>query len=317
MKSVAYIFSGLLVGFVSAYLYLKPTPESEQVFALYGEGQKIKGQEVLERISIPLRELERSAYNLKKSTTQKIILEKLGQNTELGEVAIPRLEPESDKFKNRRTGNNNRAREKRKILNSQALKTSQIKHQEQLNKKLLDAKIQWKISDPDRITVKMDTGTLSPRGDDRGNNKIIVFSNYNCPFCSLTEKRLNEVLEKHGDKVQIHHRFFISDHNSELEKKSIQAAFCADDQGQFLKFHSSVFAKPVMIAEDLQRLAEEAGLNSADFSNCLESNRFAKKIEMDIKDSQKIQIQNVPLLIINDQVLSGLSSLESIENYLK
>lgn len=81
--------------------------------------------------------------------------------------------------------------------------------------------------------------------------------------------------------------------------KAAEAAHCAGDQGKFWEMHDKIFAEQkTMGLDDLKRHAQAAGLNMAVFQQCLDSGKYADKVQKGIAEGRKAGVSGVPAFFI-------------------
>ena len=91
------------------------------------------------------------------------------------------------------------------------------------------------------------------------------------------------------------------------EKSGIaaQGAECANDQGRFWDFHDMLYAnqKPKgqspFSREDLKRFAALLGLDTAAFGSCMDSEKYAAKVERDTAAAQARGVSSTPTIFVN------------------
>lgn len=146
---------------------------------------------------------------------------------------------------------------------------------------------------------------------------IIEFSDFQCSFCrkfwAETLPRLKETYIKPG-RVR-----FVYRHLAILGEHSVQAALaaeCAGEQGKFWEYHDKLFAAQGPLAftrVKLTRYAQELNLSIDAFSRCLESGKYAKKVEGDTGVGQFLGARGTPTFFINGRLLIGAHPFETFE----
>lgn len=68
--------------------------------------------------------------------------------------------------------------------------------------------------------------------------------------------------------------------------KAAEAAQCAYEQGQFWQYHDLLFEQATSLRiGDLKRYAEELGLDSTLFNECLDSGVHEETVDQDLQDA--------------------------------
>ncbi len=84
-----------------------------------------------------------------------------------------------------------------------------------------------------------------------------------------------------------------------------QGAECANDQGRFWDFHDMLYAnqkrkgQSPFSREDLKRFASALGLDTAAFGSCMDSEKYAKKVEKDTVVAQGQGINSTPTIFVH------------------
>lgn len=139
---------------------------------------------------------------------------------------------------------------------------------------------------------------------------IIEFSDFQCPFCGRVEPTIKEIRERYPDDVRIVYRHFpLSFHNRALA--AAEAAACADKQGKFWEYHNLLFANNKALEDaDLERYAEEIGLESDAFKACVSERETQQMVEVDINDGRTAGVSGTPAFFINGVMLGGARPIE-------
>lgn len=188
------------------------------------------------------------------------------------------------------------------------------------------AKAQAKANKP-RI-VEGDFSDDDPfMGDKNAPVTIVEFSDYECPFCKrFYDNTLPQLKEKYIDtgKVKFVYRDFPLNFHKGARPAAI-AAECAREQGgdeTYFKFHDLIFENQGSLNNDtLKQHADTLGLNTSEFNDCFDSQKYADEVDKDFADGKMAGVTGTPGFLINGQLVSGaqpFSVFEAIiENALK
>lgn len=159
-------------------------------------------------------------------------------------------------------------------------------------------------SDDDR--VKVGKGTLPPlRKVRRPKVEIIVFDDFQCPFCDKNADELARLQELFGDKIGVWFRDFPLDSHVDAMGAHL-AARCANEQGRFRSYHDLLMNnQQALKPEDLLRYAEDMGMQPAQFLSCMGSRRHAPEIEADRAEGRELGVVGVPCTFVNGRRLKG------------
>jgi protein-disulfide isomerase len=147
---------------------------------------------------------------------------------------------------------------------------------------------------------------------------IIEYADFQCPFCGdwakTVEPRLVEDYISTGQvRLEFHDFPFLDDRadGSESDDAS-EAAFCAQDQGQFWAYHDLLFNNQSGENEGAfsrDRLVEMAGkidgLDVDQFTSCLDNGEHADDVQALHQSSVDAGVRSTPTFMINGQTVSG------------
>ena len=89
-------------------------------------------------------------------------------------------------------------------------------------------------------------------------------------------------------------------------QKASEATECADDQDKFWEYHDRVFEnQAAMTVEDLKGYAQEMGLDTGEFNECLDSGKYEQEVLQDMQDGRAAGVSGTPAFFINGQLVSG------------
>jgi protein-disulfide isomerase len=142
---------------------------------------------------------------------------------------------------------------------------------------------------------------------------LVVFSDFQCPYCKSFNTTLKEVMKRYGDKVRLVFRQFPLTSIHQNAQKAAEASLCAAEQKRFWEMHDLVFQNQNSLGEeDLRDRASKLGLDTAAFSACLASSRYGAIVHEDIRAGTAAGTDGTPTLFINGRFLSGVRPLEEI-----
>jgi protein-disulfide isomerase len=152
------------------------------------------------------------------------------------------------------------------------------------------------------------TNGESARGDNSATVAIVEYADFECPYCGQYEHDIYPQISK--DYIQTGKvKYFFRDLPLLMHPHALiaaRAAHCAGEQGKYWEMHDSLFAKQNTIREaDMPGRAQELGLDSAKFSECLSSDRYTDQIKQSEMEAQKMGISGTPTFFIGKIDSSG------------
>jgi protein-disulfide isomerase len=153
--------------------------------------------------------------------------------------------------------------------------------------------------------------SLEVRADDpiRGNAKapvtIVLFSDFQCPFCARVEPTLEEAQRTYGDKVRIVWKHQpLPFHPNALP--AAKAAEAAREQGKFWQMHDRLFQAQRELSPDAyERIARELGLDLRRFQESLKGGKAQTRIDEDQRLAARIGAQATPTMFVNGEKVEG------------
>jgi protein-disulfide isomerase len=139
------------------------------------------------------------------------------------------------------------------------------------------------------------------RGDSGAAVAIVEYADFECPYCGQYEHEVYPQLFK--DYIQTGKvKYFFRDLPLPMHPHAMgaaRAARCAGEHGKFWEMHDSLFAKQNAIRDvDMPGRAQELGLDTAKFSECLSSDRYTGEINKSAAEAQKMGIGGTPTFFI-------------------
>ena len=166
---------------------------------------------------------------------------------------------------------------------------------------------------PPRIEVAADGPSKGPPS---APITIVMFSDFQCPYCSRAEETVGKVMKAYDGKVRVVFRDFPLPIHPQAEKAA-EAAHCAGDQGKYWEMHEKLFAnQKALEPAALKGYAKELGLDQAKFDKCLESGDKAKVVEANRKAGEKVGVTGTPAFFVNGLQLTGAQPFEEFKTII-
>lgn len=151
------------------------------------------------------------------------------------------------------------------------------------------------------------TETDHIRGDFNASITLVEFSDFECPFCERHYPTLKKILNDYSGKVRLVYKHFpLSFHPN--GQKAAESSECADEQGKFWEYHDKLFESLATSGYSLanfKQWAKDLGLNSGKFNECLDSGKYAQKVQADFREGTEKGVNGTPATFINGQLVSG------------
>jgi protein-disulfide isomerase len=165
----------------------------------------------------------------------------------------------------------------------------------------------------DKTIYKVDPGVSAAKGPKNAPLTMVIFSDFQCPFCKRVEPTLTEIEKQYGGKVrQVWKNYPLPFHDK--AEPAAEAAMAAGAQGKFWEMHDKLFAnQPQLDRASLEKYAQELGLDMNKFKADLDANKYKSAIESETKEGQAVGVNGTPAVFINGRKISGAYPLETFK----
>ncbi|OGF32302.1 hypothetical protein A2533_00495 [Candidatus Falkowbacteria bacterium RIFOXYD2_FULL_35_9] len=153
------------------------------------------------------------------------------------------------------------------------------------------------------------------KGDPNADVQLIIYDDFECPYCLNHEATVNKIVDEYGDKVAIAFRHFpLSFHPN--AQKAAEAYECGAEQGKFWEMKNKLFdlnESGTMSVANYKKAAVELKLNTSQFNTCLDSGQYASKIASQQQDAITFGVEGTPGNFLNGQLVSGALPFEQFK----
>jgi protein-disulfide isomerase len=150
---------------------------------------------------------------------------------------------------------------------------------------------------------------------------VVIFSDFQCPFCARVDPMLRDVVKdpELKDKVNIVFKQFpLSFHQN--AKPAAKAALAAHEQGKFWEMSEKLYANQrELTPENFKKWAGEVGLNVAKFEADLKNNdaKYEERIKADQDlGSKEAKVRGTPSIYVNGWELKN-RSVDGVKQVIK
>jgi len=146
--------------------------------------------------------------------------------------------------------------------------------------------------------------------------QMIIYSDFECPYCARFVDTIEKVKAEFGDKVAITFRHFPLVFHKEAVPAAI-ASECAAEQGKFWEMHDKLFEdneNKKFNAEEFKKDAGELGLDQAKFNQCLDTNKYKEKVQRQMLEGKSVGVTGTPTTFINGEFVIGATPFEDYKD---
>ncbi len=136
--------------------------------------------------------------------------------------------------------------------------------------------------------------------------ELVVFEDFQCPFCSKIAPSLKIFQKNNPKNVKVVYKHMpLTSIHPEAQLAS-EASMAAHEQGKFWEYHDKLYAnQQALTRADLERYAQEIKLNMSKFKSDLDSGKFKQFVQSDASEGQSAGISGTPSVFINGYKYQG------------
>ncbi len=139
------------------------------------------------------------------------------------------------------------------------------------------------------------------RGDKNAKLVLLEYSDLECPFCKSFHPTAQKIINEYKGKVKWVYRHYPLSFHANAQKEA-EASECVWEQGgdtAFWKFVDAIYERTTsngtgFALDKLGPLAAEVGVDQAKFQTCLDSDKYAKKVQDQMAQGTKEGITGTP-----------------------
>jgi protein-disulfide isomerase len=167
--------------------------------------------------------------------------------------------------------------------------------------------------DADDKVYPVKPGDAPAKGPANAPLVLVVFSDFQCPFCQRVEPTLAELEKHYAGKVRVVWKNFPLPFHANAEPAA-EAAMAADAQGKFWPMHDRLFAHNTELdREGLENDAAAIGLDLPRFRADLDAGRYKARIEADKQEGSDLGVVGTPAVFINGRKIAGAYPFETFQ----
>jgi protein-disulfide isomerase len=152
---------------------------------------------------------------------------------------------------------------------------------------------------------------------------IVVFSNFECPYCSRADGLLRQIVAdpELKDHVNLVFKHFPFDRHK-LARPAAKAALAAGEQGKFWEMSELIFAnQPNLSEENFKKWAQQIGLDLNKFNSDLKDHdkKYDEQINEDIKiGTETAKLKGTPWITIGGWLFEvEPMNAQSVKDFIK
>jgi len=137
---------------------------------------------------------------------------------------------------------------------------------------------------------------------------VVVFGDFQCPYCAKLNPLLRQVLKKYPHQVKLVYKFLPLTSIHKVAMRAAVATLAAARQGKFWPFHDGLLAAYRDLSEKkLMEIGEQCGLDMEQFARDRKDPRLVNRVREDMKEAGDNNVRSVPSVFINGRQLKRRS----------
>lgn len=169
--------------------------------------------------------------------------------------------------------------------------------------------VEYLIQAP-RVVVSADDDPR--RGPANAPVQIVMWSDFECPYCAQAEPVLARIRDAYGDKVAVTFRDFPLPIHP-LAMMAAKSANCSAASGKYWEFHDLLFANQGDLTRDkIGAIADTLSLDRNALAKCYDSPATTAEIEKDVADGRALGVDSTPTFFVNGRMLAGAQTFEQL-----
>jgi protein-disulfide isomerase len=142
---------------------------------------------------------------------------------------------------------------------------------------------------------------------------LVAFSDFQCPFCSRAVPTLKQIEQDYKGKIRVAFKNMPLPFHDKAHLAA-EAALAANEQGKFWEMHDKLFAnQQALDRPNLEKYAEELGLNMGKFRSALDSGKFKDRVDREAKEGNAVGATGTPTFFVNGHILVGAQPVDAFK----
>lgn len=151
--------------------------------------------------------------------------------------------------------------------------------------------------------VQISTVGAPSMGPDDAPVTIVIFDDFECPYCAKAVPLVKGVVSAYSDQVKLVFKQFPLGMHKNARAAAI-ASLAAEQQGKFWPLHDLLFANYNKLnPAKIEQLAEQAGLDMIRFKVDRSNAKLEQQLNADMQEGQQIGVRGTPTIFINGRRL--------------
>ncbi|NTU66576.1 MAG: DsbA family protein [Candidatus Moranbacteria bacterium] len=150
--------------------------------------------------------------------------------------------------------------------------------------------------------------------------KVVIFSDFQCPYCKVFFQNLRTVMGQYQDNVLFDFKELPLDIHPQADNAAL-ASECALEQGKFWEYADKLYAAQAEwgATKDTSKFKSYAvalKLDTAKFNSCLDSKKYKDKVAADVQQAADLGLTGTPSIFVNNNFDSGALTADQLKGMI-
>jgi Na+:H+ antiporter, NhaA family len=156
------------------------------------------------------------------------------------------------------------------------------------------------------------------RGEPGAPLELVMFGDFQCPFCLGAQKSLRRVRERLGERLLFGFRHLPIPERHPLAPMAAEASEAAAAQGRFWEYHDALYAaQPKLSRETMLAVASDLGLDAERIAAELDSGAHRDRVARDTASAEASGATGTPTFFVNGSRFYGAYDASSLVEALQ
>ncbi len=166
------------------------------------------------------------------------------------------------------------------------------------------------------VRYKVPTAGRPALGADEPLVTVVVFSDFQCPFCKRLAPVVHDVVKNNPDVRVVFRQMPLPSHTQ--ARQAAKAALAAHRQGKFWEMHDKLFAVQSALGQGtFRQLAQDLGLDMARFEKDLADPELDALIDQDMALAKQVGVVATPSSFVNGRYVRGAQTSTSLQSVIE
>jgi protein-disulfide isomerase len=151
------------------------------------------------------------------------------------------------------------------------------------------------------------------RGERGAPLELVMFGDFQCPFCLGAQSILRRVRERLGERLLFGFRHLPIPERHPLAPLAAEASEAAAAQGRFWEYHDALYAvQPKLSREMMLEVGRDLGLDAERMASEIDSGAHRDRVARDIASAEASGATGTPTFFVNDKRFFGAYDASSL-----